>query len=213
MTKAAKKATAKTAVTKKAKSPEEAAKVAAAAAASASKPGSASEMQRPSADSEGLSAAAKLAVQRAEQNKAEEEADLERIDETITLKQSEIMVTRDNTRSTIRVFTYEVPVYEAIHGVENIDEIGERDVDVLDWTPDSAFDTLLRKFGKNGEKKVRQVYQNEAQLAREAGVRYKATSASKKRDRAGQGSMIVDYSKPDTVKEISRQRVARVVAK
>lgn len=215
---AAKKA-ASTTKPKAAKSPEDAAKAAAAAANKSAGSDEAegrpveAEMNRPDAESEGLSAAAKLAIKRAEQNRAQEEEDLDRADETITLKQSEIMVTRDNSRSTIRVFAYEAPVYEAIHGVENIDEIGERDVEVLDWSPDSAYDTMLRKFGKNGEKKVRAVYQNEAQLAREAGVRYKPTSASKKRDRAGQGAMIVDYSKPDTVKEISRQRVARVVTK
>lgn len=195
-----------------------AAKVAEAAAAPAkskraSAPESASEFT-PVSDVEKLSAAGKLAIQRAEEAALAEQEDLERVEsgETQSITQVELLITRDNSKATIHAFEYEQPVYEALHGEENVDVLGTRTVQVLDWDPATAYDTMLRKFGKNGQSAVQGVYRDVAALAKEAGVRYSKTVAERKRDRAGNGSLIVDYSKPDGAQQIGRTRVARIVS-
>ena len=91
--------------------------------------------------------------------------------------------------------------------------LGTRTVEVLDWDPATAYDTLLRKFGKNGQKAVQDVYRDVAALAKEAGVRYSKSVADRKRDRAGNGSLVIDYSKPAATQQIGRTRVARIVSK
>ena len=168
----------------------------------------------PVSDVEKLSAAGKLAIQRAEEAAQAEAEDVARAQsgETQSITQVELLITRDNSKATIQAFEYEQRVYEQLHGEENVDVLGTRVVQVLDWDPATAFDTMIRKFGKNGEKAVRAVYRDEVDLAREAGVRYTKSAADRKRDRGGNGSLVVDYSKPAAAQQIGRTRVARIVA-
>lgn len=204
----------KTKAAKATKAPVDPAKAAAKAAKATASTGGTGEFQPPSGDKE-LSAAGKQAIQRAEQARAEEAEDLARAEsgQTLEMTQVQLLITRDNTKQTVDAFEYEQPIYEAIHGEENVDRIGERVVDVLDWNPDTAFDTLIRKFGKQNDGVVRGVYPSERALANEVGYKYSQTSASRKRDKSGQGSLVIDHSKPESVQELSRERVARVVSK
>lgn len=168
----------------------------------------------PAADPNKLSAAGKLALKRAEEARQQEEEDRAAVEngETVSINQVELLISRDNSKVTIQAYEYEQPIYERLHTIENVDVLGTRTVEVIDWDPDSAYDTLLRKFGKNGREHVKAEYPNESALARAAGVRYNKSAASRKRDRSGSGSLMVDFSKPAGAQEINRQRVPRIVA-
>jgi hypothetical protein len=147
-------------------------------------------------------AAAQSALER---EQAQQEADAKGETETIEVDLVKLDIVRDNTRTRIEVLEHEVPIYELIHGEENVQEAGATKVRVADMDPQIEYDALLRKFGKNGEEAVRRTFPaGPADIARELGISLRKTerdadgnTVKRRKNKSGEQAMIVDFADPN----------------
>lgn len=155
-------------------------------------------------------AAAAAAQDLYQARRADEDDDMEDEDEErVTLAMARVLITRDNTKTDKDVFAHEVDILRLIHGEENVEVYGTRDVEVVDFDPQTELDRLLRFYGKNGEEAVTAVYgRSPARLAQAVGV--SMGKSDPHRNRTSEQAMAVDHSVVAS-SETGRIKVARIV--
>lgn len=130
-------------------------------------------------------------------------------EERVTLAMARVLITRDNTKTDKDVFAHEVDILRLIHGEENVEVYGTRDVEVVDFDPQTELDRLLRFYGKNGEEAVVAVYgRSPARLAQAVGV--SMSKSDPHRNRTSEQAMAVDHSVVSG-NDAGRIKVARIV--
>lgn len=163
------------------------------------------------ADPKSLEAAQSALDKDAAQRKADESGETE----TIPLELFTVEVSRDNTKTRVKVLEHEVGVLERIHGEENVAEISSETVDVADFDPTVEFDTLIRKYGKNGERAVLEEFPGgPAGVAQATGTSLRREGGEdgkrKKRNKSGEQAMIVDFADVDAT-PADEMQVRRII--
>jgi len=107
-----------------------------------------------------------------------------------------LQIQRDNTTDQVEVFAHEVDLMKAIHGPDNVLDLGTVDRVVEDFDPDTELQRLLRKYGKNGEPKVREILgSNGDVIAQINGISRSKRGGYAGNAQANEGALSIDHSK------------------